>query len=446
MKSTRSYRDRLLLPGIWLRRLVRALVGVPVFAVRGTARVVADPARQVVGYWGVERATIRQGFAANFISALTSLISGLVLAGMGDRLLETKGLFILIPVSIGMRGNIFGALASRLGTAIHSGLFEVTREKQGTLYQNAYSAIVLTFATSVIMGLLARGIAGLLGIDTISALDFVAIAVVGGVFSSAIVLAFTVFLSIASFRRGWDLDSVGAVLVTVIGDVVTLPSIFLASFLYGLPIVTTVIGLTSIAIAVFAVARAWRSGYVLARRIVRESFFVLCIAIVLDILAGSVVEPRVEHVFVPFPAFLIFLPGLLENTGALGSILAARLGTKLHLGAASPRARPDAPALLDGTIVLLLGLFLYLVTSVTTLITAELTGARHPGAFLFLASTMTAGLIAMVLAALIGYYAAIITFRMGLDPDNHTTPLVTSGMDLLGAICLVVSIAAFGIG
>ena len=446
MRSTRSYWERFLLPGIWLRRLVRSVVGVPVYAVRGTARLVADPARQVVSYWGAERATIRQGFAANFISALTSLISGVVLALMDERLLETKGLFILIPVSIGMRGNIFGSLSARLGTAIHSGLFEVTRKKEGTLYQNAYSAMVLTFATSVIMGLLARGIAGLLGIETISALDFVAIAVLGGVISSAIVLAFTVFLSIASYRREWDLDSVGVVLVTVIGDVVTLPAIFLASFIHGIPVATTIIGVIAIGLAIFVGVRAWRSHYVIVRRIVRESLFVLTIAIVLDILAGSVVEPRVEHVFVAFPAFLIFLPGLLENTGALGSILAARLGTKLHLGAASPKARPDAPALLDGSIVLLLGLFLYSVSSVTTLITAELTGARYPGALLFLAATMTAGLLAMVLAGVIGYYAAIIAYRAGLDPDNHTIPIVTSGMDLMGAICLVGAIAIFGIG
>lgn len=443
---SRLYWERFLLPGIWLRRLIRAVVGVPIFALRGTARLAADPARQVVWYWSVERATIRQGFAANLISALTSLLSGIVLAGMDERLVVIKGLFILIPVSIGMRGNIFGALSARLGTAIHSGLFKANRSKEGTLYQNAYASMVLTFVTSVVMGLLSGGIAALLGIETISALDFVAIAVVGGVISSAIVLTFTVFLSIACFRQKWDLDLVGAVLVTVIGDVVTLPSIFLASFLHGTPVAPVLIGLGSIAVAFVVLVKAWRSNYTIVRRIVRESLLVLLLAIILDILAGSVVEPRVEHVFVRFPAFLIFLPGLLENTGALGSILAARLATKLHLGAASPRARPDAPALLDGSIVLVLGVFLYSVSSVTTLLTAELTGARHPGALVFLASTMTAGLLAMLLAALIGYYAAIISYRSGFDPDNHTIPLVTSSMDLMGSICLVVTIAIFGIG
>jgi mgtE-like transporter len=55
------------------------------------------------------------------------------------------------------------------------------------------------------------------------------------------------------------------------------------------------------------------------------------------------------------------------------------------------------------------------------------------------------GLMATVLAAVIGYYAAIITYRFGFDPDNHTIPLVTSGMDLLGVVCLVVALVIFGV-
>jgi mgtE-like transporter len=406
---------------------------------------VSDPARQVVDYWGSERATIRQGFIANFISAITSLVSGVVLASFDHRLTTIKGLFVLIPVSIGMRGNIFGALSARLGTSVHSGLFEISRERTGLLYQNIYATTLLTIGTSVTMGILARAIAALLGIDTISTLDFIVIALIGGLLSSAIVLAFTVFLAIQSFRRGWDLDSVGAVLVTVVGDLVTLPLLFAASFLVDIRYVTPIVGTLCLLAGVVAMARAWTTTLPIARRIARESFPILCVAIVLDILAGTVVEPRITEVFVPYPAFLIFLPGFLENTGALGSILAARLGTKLHLGAASPTTKPDPVALLDGTIVLVLGIFIYSLTAVTTLIVAEATGRAYPGVLSFLGTAMLGGILAMFVAAFIGYYAAIVTYRFGFDPDNHTIPIVTSGMDLLGVICLVVALIVFGV-
>ena len=97
---------------------------------------------------------MRQGFVAVIVASLTSLMAGLTLAGMDGRIADIEGLFVLIPVSIGMRGNIFGALAARLGTSIHSGLFEVSNDRNGILFQNVYAATLLTIGTSVTMGML----------------------------------------------------------------------------------------------------------------------------------------------------------------------------------------------------------------------------------------------------------------------------------------------------
>lgn len=388
---------------------------------------------------------MRQGFVAVCIAALTSLVAGLVLAGMAGRIEDVKGLFVLIPVSIGMRGNIFGGLAARLGTSIHSGLFEVSRDRNSILYQNVYAATLLTIGTSVAMGLLARSIASLLGIETVSLWDLVLVALVGGLLSSVVVLGATVYISVSSYRRGWDLDSVGAPLITAIGDVVTLPCLLAASFLVGIEVFSAVFGVLSLVAGAVAIWHGWTVALLVARRIVREAFPVLCVAIVLDVLAGAVVEPRVDPIFTPMKAFLILIPGFLENTGALGAILAARLGSKLHLGAVTPTARPDPAALLDGTIVLVLGLTVYGLTAVTTLWVAEVFGYGYPGVLRFIGVVMLGGLLATLLASLIGYYAAVATYRFGLDPDNHTIPLVTSGMDLMGVICLVGALVLLGV-
>jgi len=125
--------------------------------------------------------------------------------------------------------------------------------------------------------------------------------------------------------------------------------------------------------------------------------------------------------------------------------LASRLGSKLHLGAISPKAKPEPVALLDASIVLALGITVYVLTAFATLGLAELIGADYPGALRFIGITLVGGLMATILAALIGYYAATTTYRFGFDPDNHTIPLVTSGMDLLGIICLVLALAMFGV-
>lgn len=444
-ERTRGPKGSLAVPLRLLGLVVRALVGAPARAARGTARRVADPARQVVDYWGSERVTMRQAFVAVSIASVTSLIAGLTLVGMSGRIDEVDGLFILIPVSIGMRGNIFGGLAARLGTAIHSGLFEVSREREGILYQNVYSATLLTIATAVAMGLTARGIAALLHLDSVSAWDFIVVALVGGLLSSAVVLGATVLLSIGSYRRDWDLDSVGAPLITAMGDVVTLPCLFLASYLVDIEPLTPIVGAIAVVAGLVSLIHGWTTSLRLARRIVREMFPVLCIAIVLDVLAGTVVEPKIEDVFLPLPALLIVLPGFLENTGALGSVLSARLGSKLHLGAVTPSAKPEAAALLDGTIVLVLGVTVYTLIAVVALAMSAAIGAAHPGVWTFIGTVLVGGLLATLVAGVIGYYAAITTFRFGLDPDNHTIPLVTSGMDLLGVICLVIALVVFGV-
>jgi mgtE-like transporter len=432
------------LPLRWLGVATRTLVAPPARALQGTARRVADPMHQVVDYWASQRATMRQGFVANCISAVTSLVAGVTLAGMGARIEAVEGLFVLVLVSIGMRGNIFGALAARLGSSIHSGLFDVSRDRRGLLYQNILAAALLTLSTSAAMGVLARSIASLLGIATVSVWDLILVAMVGGVLSSAFVLAFTVSLSVTSFRRGWDLDSVGAVMITTVGDAVTLPCLLAASYLAGRGYVTVGLGAVALLAGIAALWAGCRSALAVTRRIVRESFPVLALAIVLDILAGAVVEPRVERLL-SLPSLLLLLPGFLARTGALGSILAARLGSKLHLGAVTATARPGAAAVLDASIVLLQGVSVYALTALLTLGLSEVLGYAYPGALRFVAVTMVGGLLATLVASAIGYYAAIVSYRFGLDPDNYTIPIVTSGMDLLGIICLVAALVAFGV-
>jgi mgtE-like transporter len=425
----RSQKRSLRTPLRWVGLGVRALLGPPARAVRGTARRVADPARQVVDYWSSERVTMRQGFVAVFIAGLTSLVAGLTLAGMDNRIEAIPGLFVLIPVTIGMRGN----------------MFEVSSDRNGTLFQNVHAAALLTLFTSVAMGLLARAIAALLGVEIVSVWDLVTVALVGGVISSAVVLAAAVGLSITALRRGWDLDAVGSPLITAIGDVVTLPCLLISSYLVAIDVVTPAIGTVGAVLGAVALVHGWTVNSPTTRRIVRESVPVLCVAIVLDILAGSVVEPRVHEVFLPLPAFLIILPGFLENTGALGGILSARLGSKLHLGAVTPSARPEAAALLDGTIILALGLAVYGTSAVTTLWLAELFDQAYPGVVDFIGVVLLGGALATFVAAVIGYYGAIISYRFGFDPDNHTIPVVTSGMDLLGVICLIFALGIFGV-
>ena len=62
-----------------------------------------------------------------------------------------------------------------------------------------------------------------------------------------------------------------------------------------------------------------------------------------------------------------------------------------------------------------------------------------------IALSMLAGAIATTFAVIVGFYGALVAYRLGLDPDNHGIPIVTSSLDLLGAFALIISLAMLGL-
>ncbi len=170
-----------------------------------------------------ERRTLRQGLVALVLSTVAGFVAGLTLSGIGDTLKALPGLFILIPAAVGMRGTIFGAIGARLGTTNAAGTFEVSFRREGVLYQNVYIAVVTTFASSLWLAVLAKVAASAFGQPSISLWSLVTISVVGGALGSVFILVVTVGLSVLSYRRGWDLDSVSTPMVTALGDMVDAP-------------------------------------------------------------------------------------------------------------------------------------------------------------------------------------------------------------------------------
>src|SRR5438270_4827680 len=144
---------------------------------------------------------------------------------------------------------------------------------------------------SLALCVLAKAVAVGFGVpDTISVADFVVISVVGGALSSVIVLFLTLAVAARSVRKGWDLDNVSAPLVTAAGDVVTLPSLFLATYLVGIRWVSPLLALGTAVLSAAALLAALRAGLPILRRIIRESMPVLLVAGVVDVLAGVTIE------------------------------------------------------------------------------------------------------------------------------------------------------------
>ncbi len=373
-----------------------------------------------------------------------SLLAGLALGLMTNTLEALPGLMVLVPAAIDMRGNIFGALGSRLGTAIHSGIFDLSRRRDGVLAQNIYACTVLSLITSLLLGILARLVSSIFGLESISWLDFVVISVVGGVISSAVVLQITVLITVASFRWGWDVDNVCAPLVTAAGDLVTIPSLYVATFVVGIPYVTPILSVILVLVCVGSLIMALFSGLNIMHRVLLESLPILSLAGLVGVLAGVTIENRIEHL-IALPALLVLIPPFLENSGALGGILSARLASKLHLGLINPHRIPEPETWWDFGTIYIFGGPVFTLVGLNSHLVSRLVGLGSPGLLEMVGISLVAGLMATTWAILVAYYTAVGTFRFGLDPDNHGIPVVTSAMDLLGVFSLIFTLGLFGL-
>lgn len=387
---------------------------------------------------------VRAGFGALLISSGGDLVAGLTLGSITHTLDRLPGLLVLVPAAIGMRGNVFGALGSRLGTLIHTGTFRVSRRLTTPVGQNVAAALVLSLSTSFALAVLAKSIAVAFGVDpSISVVDFMVVSVVGALLSSLVVLAITIGVASQCAQRRWDLDNVAAPIVTAAGDVATLPSLFVATYLLGIHFLTPVIaGLCAIA-CLLALIAGLRSGLAVLRRIVIESAPVLVLAGLVDVLAGVTIEKRTES-FLLFPALLVLIPPFLEDSGALGGILAARVSTRLHLGTLG-RGRSPLAALDDVLLVLFYALPVFVLLGLSADVAANVANLHSPGVLKMVAVSVVGGLMATAFAVVIGYYAAVFTHRLGLDPDNYGIPIVTSTLDLFGAFSLILAIVLLGL-
>ncbi len=159
----------------------------PVFSA-STRRLIR---RRFLGLIGRQRTNFKQGMGALLVSSVGDLAAGLALGFMTGTLSELPGLLVLVPAAIGMRGNIFGALGSRLGTAIHTGEFEGKVEKRNLAGQNVMAAAALTLYVSIALAFLAKEIARLFGVETIPLTHYIAVSVIGGLLSSLVILGIT---------------------------------------------------------------------------------------------------------------------------------------------------------------------------------------------------------------------------------------------------------------
>ncbi len=424
-------------------------VGTTVVKPIRSARKVVRPitlTRRLLALLGPSTDGARQSLISLFLNSSTSLVAGAVLGAITGTFERLPGLLVLVPAAIGLRGNVFSALGNRLSTAIHVGTFRVSLRPRTIVGQNVAASLVLTLFLSLLLAVVAKVVAVALGVaGTISVFDLALISIVGGLLASLVVLVATMALAAGSVRFHWDLDNVTAPIVSTLGDVLTLPALWVASLLVvDLPRGSDVLGSAVGAVAVGGFVLAWRSHQDVLRQVVRESTPILLGAACLSTMAGIAIEKRLET-FATYPALLILFPAFISSAGALGGILSARLSTKLHLGLMAPIPVPSRDARLDGAMMLVLGLPVYLFNGVGAHYVGRALGQTSPGLPQMVAASLVGGALVVAFVVAVAYYGTIAAVRFGVDPDTYGIPLVTSSVDFAGALILILVIVALGV-
>lgn len=402
-------------------------------------------ARLLWAYWRAEQRTLRQGLVALALSTLAGFVAGLTLAHITGTLQDLPGLIVLIPAAVGMKGTIFGAIGARLGTANVAGLLEPTLRPGGVLQRNVYVAVVTTFSSALWLAVLSSLASAAFGEPSISLWRLATVSIVGGALGSALILMITLTLSVLSYRRGWDLDSVSTPMVTALGDMTTLPSLFLATYLLRSDLVAVPAAVISIAVAVYAAIRSYTVADRVIRRIVVEMTAVILLTPILDILAGTLLRAR-QGQLVAVPVLLALIPPFVSQAGALGGIFTSRTASKLQIGVITARGLPEIPALVDASIVSALSIAVFAMVGAVAYalgVATDLVGMPSLGSLVL--GTVLAGLIVTPITLVAGYYLAIGTFRFGLDPDDQSVPIITSLMDLAGVAVVLFVMTSLGV-
>jgi mgtE-like transporter len=178
----------------------------------------------------VAEAAYRESLPVLALSASGGLFAGVVLGGMDAELKQVAGLLVLVPALLATRGNVYGSLGARLGSALHQGLVDPT-------FSTDDKRVNAAVAAALANGVMVSGIAAFLTVALLAVLGrpaaplstLVAIALLAGLISGVLLTVAVVSVVFVGYRRGLNPDTLAGPVVTTTGDVVGIATLLVAT-------------------------------------------------------------------------------------------------------------------------------------------------------------------------------------------------------------------------
>ena len=172
----------------------------------------------------------REALPVLLVSALGGLFAGLVLGGMEAELRAVPGLLLLVPAILATRGNVYGSLGARLGTALHQGLIDpAITLRDARLRAAIFAALLNGVAVSVAAAVMAVALLTALGRPVAALPMLVGITFITGVISGLLLTTAVVTVVVIGYRRGLNPDTLAGPVVTTTGDLVGVATLLFAT-------------------------------------------------------------------------------------------------------------------------------------------------------------------------------------------------------------------------
>ena len=369
---------------------------------------------------------IRESLVAMLLALVADSIAGYVMDLSVSVFIAVPGLLMMIPALIDMRGNVYGAFISRLGSALHLGEIENLKDKRVKIEKTTTKS--LAYSAALIVGI---GVGAYMAVtmnEPILVILLPAIILVTHIFTAGLITPFTAYIGVKTFKKGWNPDNVGVPLISSVGDLVSVTFIVLVSLFfiminYNLWIVV----LISLVVGIYVILilkKAIKASH--GRKIYIESMPILIVVALLELITGNMWENN------KIALVLLVLPPLNETLGNIGSVFSSRLTSFVYLGYIEPKLVPKGRNLLKELFSILgLSVIIYLVYSAFVFgVTFDIRAV---------AMVWLAAFTAIFILIITAYYLTVGSLKIRLDPDNVVVPVITTLADIIGTVALLFS-------
>lgn len=336
---------------------------------------------------------------------------------------------IIIPGLMDLRGDVYGAIGYRLTKGLHLGLTQpklLTKYNLVNIATGYVNSIVVTFFLCLMGIILSLAI-------KLSTPDLVSLLFIASFSTLTVFAALTPAITAAIvylFKRGHDPSPFVAIIVTGIGDVLTPAVLITMAYLHNaLPSLLKtlfVIAASVLAATLFAHVVRINEG-----RDLLENLLSSIIGSSGSSLGGFFLTTAIRFVS-ENPEVIGVLPAFNAVIGAAMGYLSNSFNIDLHIGVEKPE-RAFYRKSLVGSIATYTSILIALIaTSTSSLLT--------PLKFLRIALGVTMSCLALYfISAFITYLLTTISFRHGWDPDNIVFPIMTTFVDLMGPVVLLIT-------